>query len=192
MFLHNAARILRERHTSLHVPYLAHVSANVISTRAGDYLQVFRLGGIGFETADDAKLNTWHERLNVMWRNVASPHVALWTHIIRRRERITPGQSAPGFVAALNASYRQRLSGETLMLNELYLTLLYRPVVGVAPSLLARLLAGSGKPATHSAEALDACEKLGRIVGASLQECDPEPLGLYQAGSRVNSRLLEF
>jgi type IV secretion system protein VirB4 len=192
MFLHNAARILRERRTALHVPYLSHVSANVISTRAGDYLQVFRLGGIGFETADDAKLNTWHERLNVMWRNVASPHVALWTHVIRRRERITPGLDEPGFAGALNTKYRRRLSGETLMLNELYLTVLYRPIVGAAPGLLAKLLAGAGRPVANTAETLDACEKLGRTVAASLQECDPEPLGLYQVGPHRYSRLLEF
>ncbi|HTC43806.1 MAG TPA: VirB4 family type IV secretion/conjugal transfer ATPase [Steroidobacteraceae bacterium] len=192
MSVQSVARIQRERHTSLHVPYLSHVSENVISTRAGDYLQVFRLGGIGFETADDAKLNTWHERLNVMWRNVASPHIALWTHVIRRRERITLAQPAPGFAATLNARYRERLSGETLMLNELYLTLLYRPVVGTGPSLLAKLLAGSGKPLSSTAEALDACEKLGRTVAASLQECDPEPLGLHQVGRHVYSRLLEF
>src|SRR5580704_18174920 len=107
MLLQSAARILRERHTSLHVPYLAHVSANVISTRAGDYIQVFRLGGIGFETTDDARLNTWHERLNVLWRNLASPHVALWTHVIRRRERIAEVAPEAGFAGTLHARYRQ-------------------------------------------------------------------------------------
>jgi type IV secretion system protein VirB4 len=63
MGLRCAARIRREWHTSSHVPYLSHVSENIISTRAGDYVQVFRLAGLGFETADDARLNSWHERL---------------------------------------------------------------------------------------------------------------------------------
>ncbi len=54
--------------------------------RHGDYVQVFRLSGASFESADDEQLNTWHERLNVLWRNIASPHVALWSHVIRRRE----------------------------------------------------------------------------------------------------------
>src|SRR5580658_954289 len=111
MLLRSAARIRRERHTSSHVPYLSHVSEHIVSTRAGDYVQVFRLGGLGFETADDARLNNWHERLNVLWRHLASPHVALWTHIVRRRERVAEVPPEADFAGTLNAKYRQRLSG---------------------------------------------------------------------------------
>jgi type IV secretion system protein VirB4 len=193
MNLRSAARIRRERHTSIHVPYMAHVSENVISTRAGDYIQVFRLGGIGFETADDARLNTWHERLNVLWRNLASPHVALWTHVIRRRERISEARPESGFAGALNARYRWRLSAERLMLNELYLTVLFRPVIGAAPSLLATLLARSRTTDSASAhDAIDACDKLANTIGASLRDCDPERLGLYSVGLSPKSRVLEF
>jgi type IV secretion system protein VirB4 len=192
MGLRSAARIRREWHTSSHVPYLSHVSENIVSTRAGAYAQVFRLAGLGFETADDARLNNWHERLNVLWRNLASPHVALWTHIVRRRERIMAAAPETGFAGQLHTRYRQRLSGEKLMLNELYLTVVFRPVVGAAPNLLARLLAGSGRNHMDSAEAVDACDKLARTVAATLQECDPERLGLYRAGAHAYSRLLEF
>ncbi|MGC1457389.1 MAG: VirB4 family type IV secretion/conjugal transfer ATPase [Steroidobacteraceae bacterium] len=192
MALRSAARIRREWHTSSHVPYLAHVSENIISTRAGDYVQVFRLGGLGFETADDARLNNWHERLNVLWRNLASPHVALWTHVVRRRERIMAAAPETGFAGSLNTRYRQQLSGEKLMLNELYLTVVFRPVVGAAPGLLARLLSGSGGSETGAAEAVDDCEKLARTVAATLQECDPERLGLYRSGPHARSRVLEF
>jgi type IV secretion system protein VirB4 len=192
MALGSAARIRREWHTSSHVPYLSHVAEHIVSTRAGDYIQVFRLGGLGFETADDARLNNWHERLNVLWRNLASPHVALWTHIVRRRERIMAAAPESGFAGQLHSRYRQRLSGEKLMLNELYLAVVFRPVVGAAPNLLVRLLAGSGRGDTDTAEAVDACDKLARTVAATLQECDPERLGLYRAGARAYSRVLEF
>jgi type IV secretion system protein VirB4 len=192
MELRSAARIRREWHTSSHVPYLSHISENIVSTRAGDYVQVFRLGGLGFETADDSRLNNWHERLNVLWRNLASPHVALWTHVVRRRERIMAVAAEPGFAGSLNARYRQQLSGEKLMLNELYLTLVFRPVVGAAPGLLARLLAGSGRSDSGAVEAVDACDKLARTVAATLQDCDPERLGLYRGGVRAYSRVLEF
>jgi len=59
----------------------------VVKTALGDYLQAFRLGGASFESADDEQLNSWHERLNVLWRNLASPNIALWTHVVRRPER---------------------------------------------------------------------------------------------------------
>jgi type IV secretion system protein VirB4 len=193
MHLRNGARIRRERHTSSHVPFLAQVSENVVSTRAGDFIQVFRLGGMGFETADDDRLNTWHERLNVLWRNLASPHVAVWTHVIRRRERITVAEPGPGFAELLNSRYRQQLCGERLMVNELYLTVLFRPVVGAAPGLLARLLARAGSvDAVDATEAVDACDKLANTISASLRDCDPERLGLYAVGPTPHSRVLEF
>ncbi len=193
MKLRSASRIRRESETARHVPYLAHVSANVISTRAGDYIQVFRLGGIGFETTDDARLNTWHERLNVLWRNLASPHVALWTHVIRRRERVSAVRQELGFAGSLNTRYWRRLSGEKLMLNELYLTVLFRPVVGAAPGLLAGLVARSGTTdAAAAQDAVDASDKLANTIRASLQDCDPERLGLYDTGAGSHSRVLEF
>jgi len=53
--------------------------AEVIVTTSGEYVQTFRLGGASFESADDETLNNWHERLNVTWRNIASPNVSLWS-----------------------------------------------------------------------------------------------------------------
>jgi len=66
----------------------------VVRTEFGDYLQTLRLGGAAFESNDDAVLNNWHERLNVLWRNIAAPNVALWIHVIRRRAQIAGGPPA--------------------------------------------------------------------------------------------------
>ena len=101
-----AVALQRERNAAEHIPYAAHVAERVVATVAGDYLQVFRLGGASFESADDDQLNNWHERLNVLWRNLASPHVALWTHLIRRPERpALSAASGQGFAQILGARY---------------------------------------------------------------------------------------
>src|ERR1700738_166914 len=87
MLKHNRATALRREFTAAdRIPYTAHVAPTVVRTTFGDYLQVFRLGGASFESNDDAELNNWHERLNVLWRNIAAPSVALWTQVIRRRD----------------------------------------------------------------------------------------------------------
>ena len=117
-----------ERLLAEHIPYSAQVSDTLVRTVQGDYVQTFRLAGAPFESADDRELNDWHERLNVLWRNIASPHVALWTHLIRRRGTAYPGDECPsGFAAELNRKYRERLQHETLMVNDLYLSLIFRP-----------------------------------------------------------------
>jgi len=185
----------RERAAAVHIPYSCHVSAQVVKTSCGDYLQVFRLGGASFESADDEQLNNWHMRLNVLWRNLANANVAVWTHLIRRPEtacvRVTTGC---GFADRLTARYGERLAGETLMANELYIALCYRPAAGLAAGLVSRLLTR-----THAApvdaelrDALESCAKLGQTLCASLARYEPEALGVYRCGERWCSSLLEY
>src|SRR6202042_1438417 len=110
-----AAAIRREMPASRHIPYTAHVAPDVIVTTQGGYLQTFRLSGASFESADDETLNGWHERLNVAWRNIASPNVSLWAHVIRRRDfsadHIGNGE---GFANGLAQRYKGRLAGGAL------------------------------------------------------------------------------
>jgi type IV secretion system protein VirB4 len=190
-----SAAVRRELPASRHIPYAAHVAPEVIVTTQGDYIQTFRLSGASFESADDETLNNWHERLNVTWRNIASPNVALWTHLIRRREAPKVDTvTAGGFANRLAEKYQERLSAETLMVNELFLTLLFRPVTGAAPTLVSKLL--SQRQTTNSrldrADALEACGKLRQTVAASLARYEPEPLGVYAMNDRSYSTLLEF
>ena len=190
-----AAALRRELTAAERIPYTAQVSDAVVRTAHGDYVQVFQLAGASFESADDETLNGWHERLNVLWRNIASAQVALWTHVIRRRERAGgEAVAGEGFPSHLESKYRRRLSGETLMVNELYLALVFRPAAGVATGLVSRWLERT-RPEEGQLEirdALDACEKLSQTLVASLDRYDPEPLGLYRRDGRVYSRLLEF
>ena len=132
------AAMRRELTAARCIPYTAHVAPEVVKTALGDYLQVFRLAGVSFESAEVEQLNAFHERRNVLWRNLAGPGIALWTHIIRRRECVAAGTQGvtAGFAAKLHAKYRGRLAGEILMVNELYLAVLYRPAAGRAAGLL--------------------------------------------------------
>src|ERR1700730_9942777 len=129
----------RERRAAYRIPYTAHITPHVVRTESGDYVQVFQLAGASFESADDEVLNNWHERLNVLWRNIATANTALWVHVVRRGESAKTAQPEnTGFAAQLAAKYRERLSSETLMANELYLSVVYRPIAGAAPNFLSR------------------------------------------------------
>ncbi len=196
--MHTTARmraLRREQLASDCVPYSAQVAEHVATTSLLDYVQVFRLAGASFETADDDRLNNWHERLNVLWRNVASTNVALWTHIIRRRESIhTPSHVGSGFGDKLCADYYERLSRESLMTNELYLSVVFRPVSGLPGGLLSKgVFRRRGQAPIYSIqEALADCDKLAQVVKASLARYEPQPLGTYRLGSVCYSQLLEF
>lgn len=195
MLRRTAGALHRELGVHRHIPYSAHVAPGVLRTRNGDYLQVFRLGGQSFESADVEQINGWHERLNVLWRNVAEPGVSLWSHVVRRRERIAAPE-CPGtqFATRLRERYLSGLSGEQLMVNEIYLAVLYRPTPGRARHLLARALvhAHSADQARELSEALEASARLGRTLCASLARYDPQALGCYRDADRWYSQPLEF
>lgn len=191
----SVARARRELVAARHIPYTALVAPEVLRTGQGDYVQAIRVGGIAFESADDDAVNAWHERLNALWRNVASPHVALWVHVVRRREgAYPPGVFPPGFAADLNDRYRARLAGETLMVNEITVSLVYRPqptAVGAAALKLFQR-AESANALLEIKESLEACAKLRAQVLAGLAAYEPEVLGVVSGGGRPRSRLLEF
>ncbi len=197
-----SAALRRELSAAERIPYTAHVAPSVIRTQAGDYVIGFRLGGISFESCDDEQLNGWHERLNVFWRNIASPNVSLWTHVVRRRAdalALHAGLSVrsdgiPLFARNLCARYTDRLDAQTLMVNELYLAVIYRPSASLPSGMLAALLrrADSGTSRLEALEALDTCEKLAQSVQVSLARYEPELLGVYRHGRTWYSSLLEY
>jgi len=177
------------------IPYRAHVAPRVVITRAGDYLMSWRLTGLSFECADDSDINAAHERLNSWLRNVASPEVAIWSHVVRRREYALPAANAPaGFACRLLQRYRRRLERETLWSNELYVTLVYRPLgaqlAGAAIALAGRRDAGHA--ASDRAASIAAAAKLASQVEAALDAYEPAPLGCYEHEGRRYSALLEF
>jgi type IV secretion system protein VirB4 len=193
--VNRAAALRREPAASERIPYTAHVADEIVVTRAGEYVQTLKLAGASFESADDEDLNNWHERLNVTWRNIASPNVALWTHLIRRRA--TPHLSPIagfGFADRLASKYHERLKTQTLMVNELHLTVVFRPVTGTAPSLVSRFLSRAqvlGDPRERR-DALEACSKLRDTLVTALARYEPEALGVYTVKGRQFSSLLEF
>ena len=195
MIERNPGALRREISMHRHVPYSAHVAPSVLKTRSGDYLQVFRLGGQSFESADAEQINGWHERLNTLWRNLAEPGLALWSHIVRHRQQIERATCAGApFANRLRSRYLARLSDERLMVNEIYLAVLYRPAPGRATHVVAQMIARA-HPADHRrelAEAIDVCARLGRTLCASLAGYEPYALRCYQDGERWYSELLEY
>src|SRR5690606_20994642 len=89
---------------------------------------VIALEGVSFETADTLDLNALHRDLNTLYRNIADERLALWAHVIRRRNNEYPdGEFSNAFSRTLNDKYRNRMIGEDLFRNDLYLSLVWHP-----------------------------------------------------------------
>ena len=116
------------------IPFSAHVSSSVIKTREGDYLISWHLEGLPFVGREEWELEHRHNTFNRLLQTLRAPdfvNVAFWVHDIRRRKKLTiKSNYRHRFNQDMSDAYYAALSSQKLMQNDLYLTMLYRPVVG--------------------------------------------------------------
>jgi type IV secretion system protein VirB4 len=190
----NELLVKRDLEGSTYIPYTAHVDPQTVKTKQGDFIQVFRLEGIAHETADDDEINTWHEQLNMFMRNINSPHVVLWSHVVRRESgEYVDGTFRPGFAHDLNEKYRLAVGGKRLFINELYLTLLYRPQSHAMVRMMRKVdeLSPSGRAHANTL-GVERINNLAKEVGKNLSRYEPERLGTYEHNGYMFSEVLEF
>ena len=121
----------REKPVEMHVPYLRHVDDNLIVTKSGFLVGVVQLSGLPFQTMDQAELNNRMFNRNTTFRNLSTSRFAAYSTIIRRH--VTPeieGDFDNPFVAELDARYMDELRSKNLFVNEAYLTIIRRPMIG--------------------------------------------------------------
>lgn len=175
------------------VPFSSQLSAHDVITRGGDYLRVWRLDGIPFECADEHQISERHEALCSLLRNLSGGQWAVWTHRLHRRVsdqlQDPPG---PGFAHDLSRAYQDKLEKQRMMSNELYLTLVYRPIA----SRMHRAMQSSQRTRVaieHAqAEALRVLEERSALVDRVLQGFGPTLLGTREHCGRHYSEVAEF
>ncbi|OOG75093.1 transporter [Sinorhizobium sp. A49] len=174
----------RELQPETFIPYVRHVDETIIGLDSRAMMTVIALEGIAFETADPLDINALHRDLNTLYRNIADERLALWTHIIRRRDNnYPPGTYENAFSDRLNRKYRDRMVDEDLFRNDLYLTLIWHPARDTA-SQIASLLTRLGRARARGFE-LDQ-QSLKRLVDATLDvtaglaRFTPRVLSIYE------------
>lgn len=191
----NAGIVAKEVGTRDHIPYTSQVTKDVVKLGdSGDYLLVIRMQGAAHESADAQDINIWHNQLNQFMRKIASPNVAVWSHVVRREvDQFPEGQFEPGFAHDFNEKYRKAIGGESMLVNELYLSIIYRPEPVKALKFLNAF--GSKSPAQLREKQLDELEALNEIVMtalAALDRYEPEVLTCYEHKGVMFSEALEF
>jgi type IV secretion system protein VirB4 len=120
----------REAPAGAHLPYARHIDDVTIQTRDGLLMQTIRLGGLLFETADSAELNYRAGLRDAMLRTLGSSRFAIYHHVVRRRaEAALRPVTVDDFSARLDARWQERLGSKQLYVNELFLTIIRRPLL---------------------------------------------------------------
>ena len=186
----------REQPAGAHLPYARHVDDITIETRDGLLMQTIRLGGLLFETADADELNYRAELRDAMLQAIGTSRFAIYHHLIRRRAEIAPGGSFPdAFSERLDARWRERLEGRELFVNELFLTLVRRPLqgrVGILDRMRGRVARVSKRDAARSEGERRALDGAREGLMAALGSYDPRILSVYAQTDGFRSEPLEF
>lgn len=168
------------------IPYRRYADRYTVTTEAGDYVQTWRVQGAAHESASDVELGSWHEQLHAILRTIASPGVALWSHVVRREVRDYPtGEFRSRFARQLNEKHRARLLDSRMWVNDLYVSLVYRGVTRTS-GVFSKLLI-----APPETEILHAVEQIGSALESGLRRYQPTRLGIYEHNGRSFSSQLE-
>ncbi len=105
----------RELGPETFIPYVRHVDETTIALNSRSLMVMIALEGVSFETADVLDINALHRDINTLYKNISDERLALWTHLIRRRDKTYPdGRFKAKFSAQLNENYRERMVSEDL------------------------------------------------------------------------------
>lgn len=176
------------------LPYSSHVSPYIVKTDAGsgDFMRVWRIGGMPHETVDDDDILIRMDAINQMIRGLGTTAISLWTHNIRRRitDRFE-GEFDNDFCEHLHNKYQDSFSGYQMMATEIYLTMIYRP----NPALFDKLIKTKSTPAQREKQFKESIRKTNEYasqIEASLRRYDIEALGVYEIDGIQFSEIQEF
>lgn len=176
------------------LPYAAQVDEHTIVTRDNMLCQFLHIAGLPFETVDTDDLNYRHAIRETMLRAVASPHFGIYHHILRRPvTAVLPGTAGNAFCAEVDDAWRARLSARQMFVNELFITVVRRPLQGRTGVLdtmatLFRQRGNNGEDATARRDLDAASDAMLR----SLAPYGARRLGVYDMPQGLCSEALEF
>ena len=181
---------------------IKHLTDDVLITSEHKLLQVIKLNGFSFETADDEDLDIKKNLRNSLFKSIGDSSIKLYTHIIRKKKTpYPPGYINPdmpyGFTAYLDKKWVKRSAHKESFINELYITIINKISYSQNPidvfykkfsrKKSDNQLFNQNIHASH--EAL--MEVSSRII-TSLREYSPEILGISKVDDVYYSRPAEF
>jgi type IV secretion system protein VirB4 len=174
-----SAALAREREAEEYVPYIGHITPEVMLMTDDRVMGMFHLAGVPFETADEAELNALHQQLNLLLRNIASDRLVLYLHLVRGHDAYYPGGTfRSAFARELDAQYRRRMLGRDRFRNDLYLSVIRGTPRHAAEGLtkLFRKVRPAGEE--EWGEAAQGLEDIMATLKAGLAPYGPHRLGL--------------
>ena len=183
----------REQRAGERLPYARHVDGATLLLRDGAVMQTIHIDGLAFETADTEELNHRQIVRDTMLRAINNHQFTLYHHIVRRRvEASLDGAFSDPISAGIDRQWQEQLSTKQLFVNELFLTLIYRPTSGKRGFLNRLTKRGKKNETAHLAQACKTLNGAREGLMASLAAYGPRLLSCYEGPGGRCSEPLEF
>ena len=158
-------------------------------------MQVIQVRGLLFETADTEEINYRKQLRDAALQAIGSSRHAIYHHIARREAQVSlDADHGDNFSRRLDSSWRAKLSSRRLYVNDLFLTLVRRPLQGKIGS-IDRLRQRFGRAVEQFDTTRYELQQLSQArdaLLAALGTYEPRVLGVYPAGQGNCSEPLEF
>lgn len=179
------------------IPFTSHLDQYTVKTVNGDLVQVLKLQGISYETADPKDIETSKKSRNNAYKNIAASNLSIWTHLVKRRACEFPkGEFKSEFTKNYNEKYKRKFIDEDMFINELYLSIVYRKEGSKAFSFADIFNKKGYQPdseETYQTEkALKEINNIALELVSAFSNYEAERLGTYKKNNAVYSRVLEF
>jgi type IV secretion system protein VirB4 len=187
---------VREQPAGRHLPYARHIDDHTIETRDGLLMQVIQVRGLLFETADSDEINYRKRLRDATLQAIGSSRFAIYHHVIRRQAEVALDCECPdAFSRELDAKWRERLAARRLYVNDLFLTLVRRPLqgkIGTVDRLRQRFGKTIAEPLGTARYELQQLVQARDALIAALGSYEPRLLGVYPSAQGPCSEPLEF
>jgi len=180
------------------IPYEYHWDRETILTRKKEFLQILKLEGFSFETADDEDVDMKKLVRNSLLKSMADGTFAVWFHTLRRRQSAYPGgKQPPGFAAYVDKLWHEKHSNKDSYVNEIYITVIRKPDTKGAARVhhLLKKASEAGNKTAQVDAMRDAHKELAEAVarlGATLRDYGAKLLTTYENEHGVFSEPMEF
>jgi type IV secretion system protein VirB4 len=115
----------REVTAATFIPYDHHWDKETIITKKRELLQIIKIDGFSFETADDDVVDMKKMVRNSLYKSMAEGTFSMWFHMVRRRQSAYPeGKMPKGFATYLDDKWRKKHHSHSSFVNELYISVI--------------------------------------------------------------------
>jgi len=174
------------------LPYAGHFDEVTLRTRDGLLAQTIYLRGFPFETSSDEELNYRKAVRETLLRSAANSRLAIYHHVVRRRVNAAFDDTPDNpFCRKLDNAWKARLAQRQLFVNDIFLTLVRRPLQG-GMGVMERLIKKPGENRAAIKRELRQLHATRESFLSTLAPYGPRTLSLYNSSTGLCSQPAEF